>query len=160
MEAGKVSFNFQKADLNLLIKEVVDSFMPVARSRNLYLRCELADDIKDFDFDRDKITQVFINLIDNALKFTEQGGVTIKTALLTDFVHAAVQDTGLGIAQQDVHLLFNSFSQLERSRDKGGSGLGLIISKEIIERHKGYIWVESELGKGTIFHLFLPFQKS
>ena len=112
-------------------------------------------------FDRDRITQVVTNLVDNALKFTENGSVTITTSQDNDAVKVTIGDTGPGIREEDIPLLFQKFSQLERGleRKPGGSGLGLTISKEIIELHRGKIWAESRFGEGTTFFFVLPIKE-
>ena len=105
-------------------------------------------------FDKDKIIQVLTNLVNNAIKFTEKGDITITSSQGNNFVRVSVKDTGPGIKAEDLPRLFRRFSQL--GRKPGGTGLGLAISKEIIEMHRGKIGAESELDKGTTFHFILP----
>ena len=107
--------------------------------------------------DRDRIAQVFINLVDNAIKFTDSGGISITTGRDDKGIHVVVRDSGIGISREDITRLFVSFEQLGRQVDRrGGTGLGLAISKDIIEMHRGKMWVESESGKGSAFHFTLP----
>ena len=114
---------------------------------------KLDDTLPAVKFDKDKIVGVLANLVDNAVKYTEKGSVTIATARKDNSVQVSVIDTGHGIKSEDLPKLFQSFVRLER---KPGMGLGLSISKRIIEAHHGKIWVESEFGKGSSFHFVLP----
>jgi signal transduction histidine kinase len=108
-------------------------------------------------FDKDKIIQVILNLLNNALRATQNGGVTILSSRGDNYVQVSVRDTGIGIKKEDMGRLFQKFEQIERK--SGGSGLGLVITKGIIEEHKGKIWVESVYGQGTTFHFVLPIEE-
>jgi two-component system sensor histidine kinase VicK len=96
--------------------------------------------------------------VSNAIKYTEKGNITIGTKHEDDTVHVIVRDTGMGIKAEDMKKLFQVFEQLDGPRDKkkGGTGLGLAISDEIILAHKGKIWAESQVGKGSAFHFTIP----
>ncbi|MGB2629898.1 MAG: ATP-binding protein, partial [Candidatus Omnitrophota bacterium] len=110
--------------------------------------------------DADRVMQVLMNLVSNAIKFTNEGKVTINTSRAKEGVKVSVKDTGPGIKKQDIGKLFQSFAQL-RAEDKwkgGGTGLGLAISKKIIEQHGGKIWAKSKYGKGSAFSFILPFK--
>ena len=108
--------------------------------------------------DKDRIIQVFTNLVGNALKFTKQGRIEISVVDRTDVVECGVYDTGPGITKEDLPLIFSKFQQFSRIAGSGekGTGLGLSITKGIIELHKGKIWVESEVGQGSKFTFTLP----
>ena len=99
------------------------------------------------------------NLVSNAIKFTNEGGITIKTTSKASDVYISVNDTGIGIKEEDIPKLFREFEQLDKGdeRKTGGTGLGLAISKKMIEGHEGRIWATSEYGKGSAFIFFLPF---
>ena len=105
--------------------------------------------------------EVIINLIGNAIKFTSTCGISIHSKIDGDFVLTSVADTGTGIHKEHYELLFKKFSQLKTDYTKtiGGTGLGLYISKKIIEGLGGTIWLESEVGKGTIFYFTVPIAK-
>ena len=158
MSSDKVVFKKQKTDLNVLVKEVGKTMKPLIRNRKLNLIANLAKGLPKVICDRDKITQVLANLLNNAIKFTEKGDITIVTTHGTNFVQVSVKDSGQGIREEDLPKLFQQFEQLEKgfARKTGGTGLGLAICKEIIKKHRGEIWVESKVGKGTIFHFILP----
>jgi signal transduction histidine kinase len=160
MESGKLQMSFIQNDIHLSIQEVVEAQRDVAKSRNLYLKTALDPHVPRVPFDADRIVQVLNNLVGNAIKFTKQGGITIKTInnFKEGFIAVKVIDTGKGIAEDDLPKLFRKFHQIESAEEneEGGTGLGLAICKEIIARHGGEIWVESELDKGTEFNFILP----
>ncbi len=158
LEAGKETFSFQENDISRVINEVQNVMTLITKDKNLHFSVEIENDIPRTSFDADKITQVLTNLINNAIKFTEKGGIKVKAFKEENVVHVIVEDTGPGIKKEDIPKLFQGFVQLDAARQKklGGTGLGLAISKEIIIQHKGKIWVESEEGKGSSFHFVLP----
>jgi signal transduction histidine kinase len=108
--------------------------------------------------DYEKLSQVVVNLLGNAVKFTEKGGITVEVRDLGEEVRCDVKDTGPGMAQENLARLFNKFEQFGKPAEfaEKGSGLGLVISKSIIEAHGGRIWAESEFGKGSSFIFTLP----
>ncbi|MFA6320366.1 MAG: PAS domain S-box protein [Candidatus Omnitrophota bacterium] len=157
LEAGKVDFDMQVQDINEVIKEVAAGVSVLIKDKGLEFSLSLSDDIPAIKFDKDKIVQVLTNLINNALKFTDRGGIKITSAREAGGVVVSIIDTGPGIKKEDMAKLFQKFQQVgSASERKGGTGLGLAICKEIIERHNGRIWTESELGAWTKFSFFLP----
>ncbi|MFA5096186.1 MAG: PAS domain S-box protein [Candidatus Omnitrophota bacterium] len=158
LEFGKMTFNMQSNSVNEVAQEVRESMLAVTGQKGLDFTLELDEGLPKAEFDRDRIIQVFANLVNNAVKFTEKGGIRIKTGKEGEFIKVAVEDTGIGIKLEDLSRLFSRFEQLDggMTRKTGGTGLGLSICKEIIEKHKGKIWVESEYGKGSIFSFTLP----
>jgi len=148
------SMNLQPENINLIAKEFQITMLSIAREKGLDLRLELDVNLPDVMLDKDRIIQVLTNLINNAFKFTENGYVLIRTEPYDDsFIKVTIQDTGIGIALENIEKLFQRFSQVApfELRKSGSTGLGLAICKEIIEKHHGKIWVESELGKGSSF---------
>ena len=105
--------------------------------------------------DRDKLMQVLINLISNAIKYSESGPIVVETRLKPDAIEFSVKDSGQGIQPEELENIFLPFSH-GRERKTGGTGLGLAISKEIVIAHHGKIWAESEKGKGSTFYFTLP----
>ncbi|MBP7088170.1 MAG: PAS domain S-box protein [Candidatus Omnitrophica bacterium] len=158
LESGKMIFNFEKNNIKEVIDEAYKTMVLAIKGKDVNLTVDIASNIPEMQFDRDKILQVIINLLSNAIKFTDKGSVQIKAIREENNLHLMVIDTGPGIKQEDLPKLFQSFQQLDipGKRKEGGSGLGLAISKEIIIKHNGKIWVESEIGKGSTFHFFLP----
>ena len=162
LEAGKVELHLQEIDINEVVKEVRASMAPVAERKGLQLSLSLIDHPARLRFDKDKITQVLVNLVNNAVKFTEMGSITIATRQEGGAVVVTVADTGPGIKKEDLTRLFQKFQQLESPsrRKTGGTGLGLAISKQIVEKHGGRIWVDSEVGVGTRFNFLLPAEEA
>jgi signal transduction histidine kinase len=160
MEAGKLNMDFIKSDIHQVIQEVVDAQRDVIQGRGLFIKMEFAPDLPQISFDRDRIIQVLNNLLGNAVKFTQEGGITVVTQnkAAENHILVTIRDTGRGVSQEDIAKLFQKFQQIECAQDneEGGTGLGLVICKEIVTRHGGQIWAESEPGKGSSFHLTLP----
>jgi len=156
LEAYKMVFNMQKNDINEIIKEAGESMSSFAKEKGLKLVTELNNDLPLLDVDKDRIMQVLTNLIDNALKFTEKGVITITTSKDDGAICVSVHNPGIEIKKEDLPKLFRKFEQLEirGQRKIGGTGLGLSICKDIIEQHKGKIWAESD--KGTTFYFTIP----
>ena len=163
IESGKMQMDFKIQNINAAIEEVIYAQQDVAKSRGLYLRAELDKDLSQVPFDKGRIIQVLNNLVSNAIKFTQHGGVTIKTENKSANNHIIVNvtDTGKGIAESDFPKLFQKFQQIESPEkvEKGGTGLGLAICKEIVLRHGGKIAVESTVEKGTTFSFVLPIEE-
>lgn len=158
LESGKLEFHMQDNDMNEIIRETAAAMLAVAKEKGLEIILNLDDNLPLLKCDRDKIIQVLSNLISNAIKFTESGGITIISEKKENVVELKVKDTGVGIKNEDLSRLFRAFEQLAQGKERktGSTGLGLAISKEIIDKHRGKIWAESEFGKGTIFHVILP----
>lgn len=158
LESGMMEFDLKEHDINALIVATLDSMRPVADHKGLTLTADLAPDMPLIKFDNDKITQVITNLLNNSIKFTESGGITVTTEKGNNYIKIAVTDTGLGIKKEDMSKLFGKFEQIfkEEGKRPEGTGLGLAICKEIINRHSGTIWANSEFGKGSIFSIVLP----
>ena len=161
LESGKMEIYMHKNDMNEVAKEIKEAMTLLAHEKGLNLLTQLDETIPRVDFDKDKITQVLTNIVHNAVKFTEQGSVTIATTKGDNIIQVSVSDTGPGIKKEDLPKLFNEFEQLAggSKRKTGGSGLGLAISRKIIEKHNGKVWAESRFGEGTIFHFILPIKE-
>ena len=156
MERGKFRLNPTLFDLRDLVEKC--SCAAMAEKKGLYVRWEIPPDLPDIYGDSGRIARVLINLISNAIKFTEKGGVAITvTQKSRSFIQVDVADTGPGISEEDQRKLFKPFSQIPRAdgEKKEGTGLGLAISKEIVRLHNGKIWVESVPGEGAKFSFTL-----
>ena len=158
LEAGNVRLDLRPHDFNGIVREVAAAMTPLAAQKALEVSLALEEPLPLVECDRDQITQVLTNLVGNAIKFSDRGGVLVATGASDHQFMATVTDTGCGISQEDLPRLFQKFRQLGPwdERAAGGSGLGLAISKEIVERHGGSIWVESEPGAGTAVRFVLP----
>jgi len=159
IEAGKFAVVKKEDNLKSLIEEKFVSFKPLADQKSLRFSHEIDLDLPAVSFDRIRLGQVIDNLLSNALKYTSSGRVSIKAGYNSSQVIVSVQDTGDGIASEDIHKLFSKFDQLGKGKsgEIAGTGLGLVISKGIIEAHGGKIWAASEgLGKGSTFTFSIP----
>ena len=157
LEAG-ITVNISDNDINEAVREVYELMVLSSEQKGIKLNVNLENQLPNVEFNKDKIIQVLTNLVDNAIKFTEKGEIIINTSAKGNALYVSVQDSGPGITEQDLPRLFNKFEQVSNIKHKkvGGTGLGLAISKEIIMQHKGKIWAESELGKGTTIWFLLP----
>lgn len=158
IEAGRVELHIQPQEVNRIINDVVEGFQDAATKKGLHLELELGKNLPRALCDKDAISQVITNLLSNAMKFTSQGKVTVKTEEQDHAIRITVADEGVGIRKEDQHKLFQTFSQIrhEGVSNIGGSGLGLVISKKIVEANHGAIGVESAEGHGSSFYVTLP----
>ncbi|MFI5361694.1 MAG: PAS domain S-box protein [Elusimicrobiota bacterium] len=162
LNSGEADFPMKPGDINGVVGEVVSTFQPLATGRGLDLQLDLNRNLPKVVFSADGITEVLTNLINNALKFTKKGRIEARTRFHKGFVRIEVEDSGPGIKKSDVHLLFRTFSQIQAAEIRGehGVGLGLAISKKIVEAHGGRIGVESIRGKGSTFFFTLPLRRA
>jgi len=158
IEAGRLVLSIREEDLGALVAEACDSMASLAHAKGLALKADCGPSPVLAPIDRDRMGQVLTNLVGNAIKFTEAGGVAVTLEARNSEVAIAVQDTGPGIKPEDLPRLFQRYQQLEMGMDRrfGGTGLGLAISREIVEAHGGFIEVTSEQGRGTRFVVVLP----
>lgn len=159
IESGKTELRLTNFTMTDIIEPLKSSIMPMLTSRKQSLEIEVPDNLPPVRADKAKVRQVLLNLISNAIKFTADGGqLKIKAAWRNDWCQVSVSDNGIGINQEDQERMFEPFCQLDNSltREKSGTGLGLTIARQIIERHGGQIWVESDYGKGSRFTFTLP----
>lgn len=156
MEAGRFAVERQSIDACALLHEVAEAHDPLARQRSIHLTTVIDDGPCELLGDRDRLLQVFANLVGNALKFTPEGGtVTLRLDRCGDDVELSIQDTGPGISSLDRAHIFERYWQAQPASRKG-AGLGLFIAKGIIEAHGGKIWIESEDGSGSTFRFTVP----
>ncbi|MCX5700521.1 MAG: PAS domain S-box protein [Candidatus Omnitrophica bacterium] len=163
IEAGRLQLKKVLADINILVKDTVDKWVPEANKKRLEL--SFISNVEQFNIyvDPDKIIQILSNLISNAIKFTpENGKITVQVSSNKNEVEISVSDNGVGISAVDLPKVFGKFQQFERSAGGGakGTGLGLAICKELVELHEGLIRVESKLEKGTKFSFNMPINDS
>ena len=160
IESGKIQLFNEKFNLNNKIKEVIDSFLVQASEKNLKIKCKIDPKIPSFLFgDFVKLQQILNNLISNAIKFTERGSIELTIKLLEEYSDKIlllfiVEDTGIGIPEEKFNLLFKRFCQIDNrlTKEYVGLGLGLAISKELVEVMGGKIWLESKPDKGSKFY--------
>ena len=178
IEAGKMDFNFAPTNINTVIGYVKSALSEVAKSKGLNLITSEAENLPDITADAQRLEQVLTNLVSNAIKFTpENKTIKISSSLVNskdikineyfkdsiklkdgDYIEVCVEDEGIGIAEKDLLHAFDKFAQIENSlsRKAGGTGLGLPIAKQLLEAHRGAIWCDSELHKGSKFYFVIP----
>lgn len=160
MQSGKFKLIKSSCDLNENINKVVKSYSLMASKNNIIIKTNLDKDIPHVTIDSEKIQRVLTNLISNAIKYTpEEGTIQVSSYIDKDRVNVCVSDTGIGISDEMKHKLFTKFVQGTKtfqSRKSSSSGLGLNVSKSIINLHKGKIWIEDNKPKGSKFIFSIP----
>ncbi|PIQ94420.1 MAG: hypothetical protein COV68_04840 [Nitrospirae bacterium CG11_big_fil_rev_8_21_14_0_20_41_14] len=170
IESGKIDLQPKEIYLKLLIESVIPTFEPMIKQKGLTFTINLNENLLPVYGDEDKVKQIFINLLSNAVKFTHHGGITIsakpsergiKPGESPLFVEICVEDTGIGIKDEDIGKIFDKFTQVDIStiRQYEGTGLGLNIARGLVALHKGVIWVTSKYGEGSKFCFTLPLKK-
>lgn len=159
LEAGKLEFDLRETDVREVVTEVVDAMRVLSKGKGLDLRTELEEGLPKIKCDKDRIIQVLMNLVSNAIANTGSGDITIAVQQEENVVHFRVQDHGRGVPADSLHKLFVPFEKVTDPQDQrvGTTGLGLAISKELILAHNGKIWAESKEGQGSTFHFTVPF---
>jgi two-component system, OmpR family, phosphate regulon sensor histidine kinase PhoR len=159
IEAGRVEMKFEFHPLQQIVEAVADMLVPQLRDKKIELVQDIAPDLKPVFVDASQIERVFVNLANNAIKFTPAGGkITIKASDAGEFIQVDISDTGIGIAENDLEKIFEEFYRVSNPINETvqGTGLGLSLVKRIIEAHKGKIWVKSKVNSGTTFSFTVP----
>jgi len=145
----------EEIDLGLLLPDVADSLRPLAENKQLTLSCDLPASLI-ISGDTDHLIRLFVNLLDNAIKYTERGTITLSARERPGNVVIEVADTGIGIPAEHLPYIFKRLYTVDPARSSGGAGLGLSIASQIVQAHGGRIEVQSEAGTGTKFTVYLP----
>lgn len=159
LESGDVELERAPCHINAFHALILDVFEPVLEESGVVLEWDTPETLPQVNVDRQLFTQVFVNLIDNAIKYTPDGGaIRVSAEAVGDELIVRMADTGLGIPLESQERVFERFYRVDkgRAREMGGTGLGLAITKHIVLRHGGRIWLKSTLGQGTVFHVALP----
>jgi signal transduction histidine kinase/CheY-like chemotaxis protein len=158
VEAGWAALTKERGPFEEVVEAAMTAVQPLFESKGLYLRAELMEDLPPVLCDRTRIREVLLNLLSNAGRFTEVGGVIVRVTQQAGMLKVTVEDTGPGIPKESLGRIFEPFEQLDNSirRKYGGSGLGLAISKEFVELHGGTMQLESTVGSGTTISFTLP----
>jgi signal transduction histidine kinase len=164
IEAGQMELEYEPIDLVAFLEEMVNTSQILVKNKPVEMRLEMDESVEDlveFQADPIRLRQIVNNLISNAAKFTDQGAVTTRARVEDGSVIISVQDTGVGIPEDKLNVVFERFRQADQSstRKAGGTGLGLAITRQLVNMHGGDIWAESEDGQGTIFSFSLPLYK-
>lgn len=158
LQLNRVTFSPKLVNLSSLAQQEIYILKTQAKAKNIEINLELEDETEVFA-DENMIRMIFRNLISNAIKFTDlEGTINISSNFLPKFIDIEIRDSGIGISQENIKKLFKINEQVvsQGTAKEKGTGLGLILCKEFIERNKGKIWVESKLGTGSSFHILLP----
>jgi signal transduction histidine kinase len=154
--AGGLAVTLELGDPSPIVTEAVDTFHEQALASGVSLVAEIAPSLPRVPFDPARVLQVLANLLSNAIKFTRpKGHVTVRVERVVDDICFAVSDTGIGVPPDQLEAVFERYVQLAKD-DRRGVGLGLYISKCIVQGHGGKIWVESAVGQGSVFRFTLP----
>jgi two-component system phosphate regulon sensor histidine kinase PhoR len=159
IESGKMKMNFVPLDAASVIKRAVTVIENQAKGKSISFKLNLAPELPKIKADETRFSQVMINLLDNAIKYTsENGSVTVTAKVVNNSLQVDIEDTGIGISEKDLPRIFERFYRVDkaRSRELGGTGLGLSIVKHIVQAHSGQVWVKSELGLGSTFSFTIP----
>jgi signal transduction histidine kinase len=158
MEAGKFSLNMREINIEEIITQVITLTNPIIRDKSLQVIQNIREPLPKIMADKDKLMQVIINLVSNAIKFTDEGCIVCTARRVKENIIVSISDTGVGIKEEDKKYVFEKFSQVgdNFTSKPCGTGLGLSICKYIIEEHGGKIWVESEIEKGSDFSFSIP----
>jgi two-component system phosphate regulon sensor histidine kinase PhoR len=157
IESGRDKLEMKPTDINLLLHETVSRLYPQAERQHLIINEQLATDLPALKVDDQRLKQVIINILHNAIKFTAAGGqITVTSQQEGGTVVVHIADTGIGILEDDLPHIFERFYKADKSRSGAGNGLGLAIAKHIIQAHGGSIWAQSTPGQGSVFSFSLP----
>lgn len=159
MQACAIEYTFEPVRIAEITDHVITDMLPRFRENDLTIEKHIPESLPSIKGDKDKLTDLLVYLVDNSIKFTPSGGrISVTAQEEEDDLHISVEDTGIGIPKELMPNLFQRFYQIDAStrRKYGGTGVGLYISKNIVEAHNGKIWVESEEGSGTTVHVNLP----
>jgi two-component system phosphate regulon sensor histidine kinase PhoR len=157
IESGQVALNLAPTSPGKLLSSACDRMKLQAERAGLALRVDCSDDLPDIRADQNRLEQVLVNLIHNAVKFTHPGGeVVLMAETAGDGIRFGVKDTGIGIPSEEVSRVFERFYRVDKSRAGSGTGLGLSIARHIVEAHQGKIWVDSMEGRGSTFFFTIP----
>jgi len=163
IESGRVQMETKDISIKELLETIVDIIAPQIKEKNISLKINLNKNVDKIKADEGQLERVFLNLLSNAIKFTpEKGRITIYIKDKDDSIEFSIEDTGIGIPKEDLKKVFEEFFRSENAPAQKikGTGLGLSLVKKIIEAHKGKLWVDSELGKGTTFIFTIPKSQS
>ena len=159
IESGKMKMEFEPVDIKLTADRCVNVLERSAGDRSLTVKVNMPSGLPGVSGDEKRLSQVFVNLLDNAIKYTPEGGsITIAAAQKENVVQVDISDTGIGISEKDLPRIFERFYRVDkaRSRELGGTGLGLSIVKHIVQAHNGQVWVRSTPGAGSTFSFTIP----
>ena len=161
IEAGRMELRYETVDMFQMAEDIIATTQPLATENSLELALNIEGEVGIVEADRTRIRQVLLNIVGNAIKFTEKGSVTIGVSEKAEHLLISVRDTGIGIKEEHIPIVFEQFRQIDGglNRMAAGTGLGMPITKKLVELHGGSIWVKSVVGQGSTFYFTLPYQR-
>ena len=162
IESGHMELRYEDIDMPQLANDIKATAMSLAQEKNLALNLDIDEKVTTVQADRTRLRQILWNITGNAIKFTEKGGVTIALQHREEHVLVSIRDTGIGIKEENIAVVFEQFRQIDGglNRTAGGTGLGMPITKKLVELHGGEIWIESVYGQGSTFFFTIPYDTS
>jgi PAS domain S-box-containing protein len=159
LDTDTMRFEMEKLDITQILNEISEDMRPAVESKKIKFITKIPKDLPNIIGDKYRLSQVFKNLFTNAVKFTDNGSITLDAKKKNDHILISIKDTGVGVSKDEIKKIFNKFYQAYTGDDRKneGTGLGLYICKEIIQKHNGDIWAESQIGKSSHFYVKLPY---
>jgi PAS domain S-box-containing protein len=160
IEAGRMDLRYEEIDMVQFTNDLVATAASLAQEKNLYLHLDIDEATTPILADRTRLRQIMWNIVGNAIKFTEKGGITISIQPQTNHLLCSIRDTGIGIKEEHAEVVFEQFRQIDGGLNRlaGGTGLGMPITKKLVELHGGEIWIDSVYGQGSTFFFTLPYK--
>ncbi|MBE2220605.1 MAG: GAF domain-containing protein [Anaerolineae bacterium] len=158
IESGRMEMRYEEIDIHQMGHDILANAAPLAEAKNLALHLNISDEVDVIEADRTRLRQVLWNIMGNAIKFTEKGSVTLSVDVEENHLLVGIHDTGIGIEDEHIPIVFEQFRQIDGNlnRSVGGTGLGMPITKKLVELHGGDIWIESVIGQGSTFWFTIP----
>ncbi|MCP5094960.1 MAG: PAS domain-containing protein [Chloroflexi bacterium] len=158
IESGKMELRYEMVDMPQMAHDIMANANSLAQEKSISMTLDMGDNVEAVMADRTRIRQVLWNIMGNAIKFTEKGGVTLKMRMKEDHLLVSIRDTGIGIKEENIGVVFEQFRQIDGglNRIAGGTGLGMPITKKLVQIHGGDIWIESVYGQGSTFLFTIP----
>ena len=158
IESGRMEMRYEEIDIHQMGHDILANAAPLAEAKNLALHLNISDEVDVIEADRTRLRQVLWNIMGNAIKFTEKGSVTLSVDIEENHLLVGIHDTGIGIEEEHIPIVFEQFRQIDGNlnRSVGGTGLGMPITKKLVELHGGEIWIESVKGQGSTFWFTIP----
>jgi signal transduction histidine kinase len=160
IESGKMELRYEEIDVRQMAQDILATAAPLAQEKQIKLQLHIDEAVSLLRADRTRLRQILWNITGNAIKFTEKGSVTLEIRAKEDHTLFAIRDTGIGIKKENLAIVFEQFRQIDGglNRAVGGTGLGMPITRSLVELHGGDIWVESVYGEGSTFFFTLPYR--
>jgi signal transduction histidine kinase len=160
IESGKMELRYETIDIPQMSQDIMATANPLAQEKGLELILDMDKNVNTIEADRTRLRQIMWNIMGNAIKFTEKGSVTLSVQAKSDHLLFSIRDTGIGIKEENKSVVFEQFRQIDGglNRAAGGTGLGMPITKKLVELHGGEIWVDSVYGQGSTFLFTIPIE--